>query len=78
MRVPGLPFKEQMAAKSLFLITTSGDRAKAQPMIDSVELCATFLSLPWGGALWGTGGPPGAVQPDAHALAQAAPFLLPT
>ena len=29
MRVPGLPFKEQMAAKSLFLITTSGDRAKS-------------------------------------------------
>ena len=26
MRVPGLPFKEQMAAKSLFLITTSGPR----------------------------------------------------
>ena len=47
------PSKEQMAAKSLFLITTSGDRAKAQPMIDSVELCAKFLSMPWGGALWG-------------------------
>ena len=77
MRVPGLPFKEQMAAKSLFLITTSGDRAKAQPMIDSVELCAKFLSMPWGGALWGKGGPPGAVQADAEAVAQAARFLLP-
>ena len=76
MRVPGLPFKEQMAAKSLFLITTSGDRAKAQPMIDSVELCAKFLSMPWGGALWGKGGPPGAVQADAQAVAQAAHFLL--
>ena len=76
MRVPGLPFKEQMAAKSLFLITTSGDRAKAQPMIDSLELCAKFLSMPWGGALWGKGGPPGAVQADAQAVAQAAHFLL--
>ena len=76
MRVPGLPFKEQMAAKSLYLITTSGDRAKAQPMIDSVELCAKFLSMPWGGALWGKGGPPGAVQADAQAVAQAAHFLL--
>ena len=68
MRVPGLPFKEQMAAKSLFLITTSGDRAKAQPMIDSVELCAKFLSMPWGGALWGKGGPPGAVQATSRFL----------
>ncbi len=58
MRVPGLPFKEQMAAKSLLLITTSGDRAKAQPMIDSVELCAKFLSMPWGGALWARAGRP--------------------
>ena len=76
MRVPVLPFKEQMSAKSLHLITTSGDRAKAQPMIDSVELCAKFLSMPWGGALWGKGGPPGAVQADAQAGAQAAHFLL--
>ena len=46
-------------------------------MIDSVELCAKFLSMPWGGALWGKGGPPGAVQTDAQAVAQAAHFLLP-
>lgn len=75
MRVPGLPFKEQMAAKTLQLITTSGDRAKAQPMIDSVALCATFLSMHWGGALWGKGGPPGAVQADAQAVQAAARFL---
>ena len=75
--MPGLPFKEQVAAKALRLIATGGDRAKAQPMIDSVELCAKFLSMPWGGALWGKGGPPGAVQADAQAVAQAAHFLLP-
>ena len=76
MRVPGLPFKEQMAQKTLRLITTSGDRAKAQPMIDSVRLCAQFLSMGWGDALWGKGGPPGAVQADAAAVASAAQFLL--
>jgi len=76
MRVPGLAFKEQMAAKSLHLITTSGDRAKAQPMIDSVELCARFLAMAWGGALWGKGGPPGAVQADTDTVTQAAGFLL--
>lgn len=76
MRVPGLPFKEQMAKKTLRLITTSGDRAKAQPMIDSVRLCAQFLAMGWGDTLWGKGGPPGAVQADAAAVAAAAGFLL--
>jgi multimeric flavodoxin WrbA len=75
MRVPGVAFKERMAAKTLLLITTSGDRAKAQPMIDSVVLCAQFLSMAWGGVLWGKGGPPGAVQADVEAIAQARTFL---
>jgi hypothetical protein len=60
----------------LRLITTSGDRAKAQPMIDSVRLCAQFLSMGWGNALWGKGGPPDTVQMDAAAVAAAAGFLL--
>ena len=76
MRTPGVPFKEQMAAKRLHLITTSGDRAKAQPMIDSVRLCAEFLSMGWGGVLWGKGGPPGAVQADDEAVAVASGFLM--
>lgn len=77
MRVPGLPFKEQMASKTLSLITTSGDRDKAQPMVDSVRLCAQFLSMPWGGVLWGKGGPPGAVQADTQAVTAAQSFLIP-
>jgi multimeric flavodoxin WrbA len=80
MRIPGVPFKEAMAKKTLRLITTSGDRVKAQPMIDSVQLCAQFLSMAWGGAngpvLWGKGGPPDAVQADAQAVQAAAGFLL--
>lgn len=75
LRVPGLPFKAEMAAKSLRLVTTSGDRAKAQPMIDSVRLCAEFLAMCWGGVLWGKGGPPGAVQADEAALRAARSFL---
>jgi len=65
MRIPGLAFKETMARKSLHLITSSGDRAKAQPMMDSVQLCAQFLGIRWGGALWGKSGPPRAVPQDA-------------
>ena len=75
MRVPGLDFKDAMGRKTLSLITTSGDRTKAQPMIDSVQLCAQFLGMRWGGALWGKGGPPGAVQADAQAVEAASRFL---
>ena len=75
MRVPGLPFKDEMAKKTLWLITTSGDRAKAQPMVDSIRLCAQFMAMNYGGELWGKGGPPDAVKADAAAVAQAATFL---
>ncbi|WP_298933556.1 flavodoxin family protein [uncultured Ramlibacter sp.] len=75
MRVPGLAFKEAMGQKRLWLVSTSGDRAKAQPMIDSVQLCAGFLAMQWSGVLWGKGGPPNAVAGDADALAAAAGFF---
>ncbi len=75
MRTPGVPFKERMAQKRLHLIATSGDRAKAQPMIDSVRLCAEFLSMDWAGVLWGKGGPPNSVQADAEAVSAAQRFL---
>ena len=75
MRVPGLPFKEEMGRKTLRLITTSGDRAKAQPMMASVKLCAEFLAMRWGGELWGKGGPPRAIEADAQAVEAARGFL---
>ena len=71
MRVPGLDFKARMAGRRLWLVTTSGDRAKAQPMIDSTRLCAEFLGMQWQGALWGKGGAPEAVRADAEALTTA-------
>lgn len=75
MRIEGLSFKAEMAKKSLRLITTSGDRAKAQPMIDSARLCAEFLSMPFLGVLWGKGGAPRAVESDAAAMTAAEQFL---
>jgi putative NADPH-quinone reductase len=75
MRIPGVDFKGAMAKKTLRLITTSGDRAKAQPMIDSTELCAKFLNMSWGGVLWGKGGPPKAVEADGAAIQSAKSFL---
>jgi putative NADPH-quinone reductase len=75
-RIPEIDFKGAMAQKTLKLITTNGDRAKAQPLIDSTALCAQFLSMTWGGALWGKGGPPEAVQTDTQALEAAKTFLI--
>ena len=77
MRVPGLDFKPRMAGKPLWLVTTSGDRPKAQPAIDSVRLCAEFMAMRWAGVLWGKGGAPGAIEQDAEALAAARGFLQP-
>ncbi|MEK8051915.1 NAD(P)H-dependent oxidoreductase [Ideonella sp. DXS22W] len=75
LRVPGLDFKARMAAKRFWLVTTSGNRPKAQPMIDSLRLCAEFCGAAWGGELWGQGGEPGKVRTDAAALAAAPGFL---
>lgn len=75
LRVPGLDFKARMSAKRFWLVTTSGNRPKAQPMIDSLRLCAEFCGAPWGGELWGQGGEPGKVLADAQALAAAPAFL---
>lgn len=76
LRVPGLEFKAQMSQKRLWLITTNGDRAKAQPMIDSTAMCAKFLDMPLAGVLWGKGGPPEAVKGDVTAVDSARTFLL--
>jgi putative NADPH-quinone reductase len=75
LRVLGLDFKARMAARRMWVITTSGDREKAQPMIDSLRLCAQFMQMDFAGALWGRGGAPGAVQSDAQALAAATQFF---
>lgn len=71
LRVPGLDFKVQMSRKRLWLITTNGDRAKAQPMIDSTAMCAKFLDMPLAGVLWGKGGAPEAVKGDVDAVGAA-------
>ena len=71
LRVPGLDFKARMAGRPLWVVSTSGDRAKAQPMFDSLALCAQFMGMQAMPPLWGKGGPPDAVQQDTAALAAA-------
>ena len=71
LRVPGVDFKEKMAGKRLWVISTSGNRERAQPMFDSYRLCAEFLAMQAMPPLWGKGGAPGAVLDDSEALAAA-------
>ena len=71
LRVPGVDFKEKMAGKRLWVIATSGNRERAQPMFDSYRLCAEFLGMQAMPPLWGKGGAPDAVLDDAEALAAA-------
>lgn len=75
LRVPDLDFKVRMAGKRLWVVATSGDRTKAQPMIDSYRLCAEFMGMEWKGALWGKGGAPDAVLADPAALAAAEAYF---
>lgn len=75
MRIDGLPFKEAMSKKRMHLITTSGNQAHAQPMIESAKLCAEFLSMDFVGALWGKGGLPRAVESDTSAVNAAELFF---
>lgn len=71
LRVPGLDFKARMTGRRLWVVSTSGDRPKAQPMFDSLALCAQFMAMRPMPPLWGQGGPPDAVQRDSAALAAA-------
>ena len=75
LRVPDLAFKQRMAGKTLYIVSTGGERRKAQPSIDAAQLCAEFMGMQWGGALWGKGGAPDAVAQDHAAVAAAATFL---
>ena len=75
MRVDGLAFKDRMKGKRVWAITTSGDRARTQPMFDSLKLCAEFLAMDWQPPLWGQGGAPGAIEKDAAAIAAAANYF---
>ncbi|WP_295007305.1 NAD(P)H-dependent oxidoreductase [uncultured Dechloromonas sp.] len=75
LRIPGVEFKERMAGKRLWVIATSGDRDKAQPMFDSYRMCAEFLGMQSMPPLWGKGGAPDAVLADAAALAAADTFF---
>lgn len=77
LRIPGVDFKSRMSRKRLWVITTSTDRDKAQPMLDSARLCAQFLGMPFAGSVWGMGGVPNAIAADSAAIEAAKKLFRP-
>ena len=77
LRTPELDFGARMQGKTLWSIAvSSGDRAEAQPLEDSLKLTAHYLHMEWGGLLFGTGSRPNDIQSDALALQRATSFFV--
>ena len=76
LRTPELNFRQLMQDKTLWAITvSSGERAEAQPLEDSLTLTAQYLQMHWGGMLFGTGSRPNDIQLDNLALQRAKSFF---
>jgi len=76
MRVASLGFKASMARKRMWVVTVySGEPEDARPLIATLEKCAAYLGMRWGGALMGVGSRPGDIENDAAALQRAAEFF---
>lgn len=75
MRLP-VEFKAKMRGKTLWGVSVLSETAReAQPLIGTLELCAEYLSMNWGGVLLGNGSRPGDVLLDADALSAASTFF---
>lgn len=76
LRTPGIEFQEQMRGKTLWLITAgSGPSTEAQPLEDMLRLTASYMQMPWGGMLFGSGSRPNDIQMDTDALQRAESFF---
>jgi len=72
MRVEDLQFKERMEGKTLWAISASAGVAEdAEHMFGSLQLCAKFMKMKWGGHLLGNGSAPGDILNDKSALESA-------
>lgn len=75
MRLP-VDFKAKMRGKTLWGVSVLSETAReAQPLIGTLELCAEYLSMNWGGVLLGNGSRPGDVLLDDSAMTAASTFF---
>lgn len=79
LRTPSLGFREQMQGKTLWsIVVSSGEKAETEPLEASLVLTAQYMSMQWGGLLYGTGSRPNDIQDDTRALERAKRFFLPS
>lgn len=73
LRIEGSGFKEALAAKTFWLISTqSADTLReAEPHIAAMKLVSDYCSASWGGSILGYGSAPGDVLKDTAAMADA-------
>jgi hypothetical protein len=73
MRVPGLEFRERMAGKTAWAVSSYSDTdpTLADPLFATLRLSAEYLGMRWGGQLLGAGNRPNDVLADVDALATA-------
>jgi multimeric flavodoxin WrbA len=75
MRLP-VEFKPRMRGKALWGVSVLSETPReAQPLIGTLELCAEYLGMHWGGVLLGNGSRPGDVLLDAEAMTAAQAFF---
>lgn len=77
LRVPGVDFRERMAAKTLWGICALSDEnpRRADPLVGTLAITAGYLNMAFGGVLLGYGNKPGEVLADTAALAKAKSFF---
>ena len=77
LRAPGYDFKNRMAGKTLWAVSTFSDTDPrlAEPLKETLRLTADYLHMRWGGHLLGFANRPGEVLADAKALAAAQDFF---
>ncbi|WP_328887615.1 flavodoxin family protein [Streptomyces sp. NBC_00316] len=77
MRVPGVDFRERMAGRTLWGVTSlaTADRSVAEPATGTLRTIASYMRMEWGGMLLGIGNRPGDVLNDPAATAHAKHFF---
>lgn len=77
MRLEGVEFKNRMASKTLWAISSLSDEdwSGAQPLIDTLKLSADYMKMKWGGVLLGYGNRPGDVMDNAPSIQRAEEFF---
>ncbi len=78
MRAPELRFRERMAGRNLWAVTSDSDTAdegSAKPVVDVLQRTAEYMSMRWAGALIGHANRPGEIRGHGGALSAAETFF---